>query len=34
VLMLLQAIATFFRDIAAARGMTIAGEPLDEENGA
>ena len=32
-LMLLQAVATFFRDLAAARGMTIEGEPLDNENG-
>ncbi len=33
VLMLLQAVATFFRDLAAARGMTIDGEPLDDGNG-
>jgi TRAP-type mannitol/chloroaromatic compound transport system permease small subunit len=32
VLMLLQAIAVLFRDIAKARGMTIDGEPLPEEN--
>ncbi len=32
-LMLLQAVATFFRDLAAARGMTIEGEPLDDGNG-
>jgi TRAP-type mannitol/chloroaromatic compound transport system permease small subunit len=32
ILMMLQAIATFFRDLARARGMTIDGEPLDEEN--
>jgi TRAP-type mannitol/chloroaromatic compound transport system permease small subunit len=30
-LMLLQAFATFFRDLAAARGTTIEGEPLGEE---
>lgn len=30
-LMLLQAIAMFFRDLAAARGMTLEGEPLEEE---
>ncbi len=30
-LMLLQAFATFFRDLAAARGMTVDGKPLDEE---
>lgn len=34
VLMLLQAIAMFFRDLAAARGMTIDGKPLDSENAA
>lgn len=32
VLMLLQAFATFFRDLAAARGKTLEGEPLPEEN--
>lgn len=32
IMMLLQAFATFFRDLAAARGMTIDGEPLAEEN--
>jgi len=31
VLMLLQAIATFFRDLARAKGLTLDGEPLDEE---
>jgi TRAP-type mannitol/chloroaromatic compound transport system permease small subunit len=31
VLMMLQAIAIFFRDLAASRGMTIEGEPLDTE---
>ena len=30
-MMLLQAIAIFFRDLAAARGMTIEGGPLPEE---
>lgn len=34
VLMLLQAVATFFRDLARARGMTIEGEPLPEESAA
>ncbi len=34
VLMLLQAVATLFRDIAAARGMTIEGRPLDEGDAA
>ena len=34
VLMLLQAIATFFRDLARARGMTLDGEPLVEETSA
>lgn len=33
-LMLLQAIAFFFRDLAAARGMTVDGKPLGEETGA
>jgi len=32
ILMLLQAIAVFFRDVAKARGMTIDGNPLPEEN--
>jgi TRAP-type mannitol/chloroaromatic compound transport system permease small subunit len=32
-LMLLQAVATLIRDVAAARGMTIEGEPLDEQAG-
>jgi TRAP-type mannitol/chloroaromatic compound transport system permease small subunit len=32
-LMLLQAVATFFRDLAAARGMTLEGEPLADESG-
>jgi TRAP-type mannitol/chloroaromatic compound transport system permease small subunit len=32
ILMLLQAIAVFFRDVAKARGMTIDGSPLPEEN--
>lgn len=32
-LMLLQAVATFFRDLAAARGMTIEGEPLLDDEG-
>ncbi len=31
VLMLLQAIANFFRDLAAARGRTLEGAPLDAE---
>ncbi len=31
VLMLLQSIATFFRDLARARGMTIDGEPLTDD---
>ncbi|MDH3242931.1 MAG: TRAP transporter small permease subunit [Alphaproteobacteria bacterium] len=31
VLMLLQAVAIFFRDLAAARGMTLEGEKLPEE---
>lgn len=31
VLMVLQAIATFFHDLARARGMTLTGEPLAEE---
>lgn len=30
-LMLLQAVATFFRDLAKARGMTLEGEPLPED---
>jgi TRAP-type mannitol/chloroaromatic compound transport system permease small subunit len=34
ILMLLQAIAVFFRDIAKARGMTIDGKPLPEEDAA
>lgn len=34
VMMLLQAVAIFFRDLAAARGMTIDGRPLDEERSA
>ena len=34
ILMLLQAIAMFFRDLARARGMTIDGEPQAEENSA
>lgn len=33
-LMLLQAIAMFFRDLATARGMTIDGAPLPEETSA
>lgn len=33
-LMLLQAIAFFFRDLAAARGITVDGKPLGEETGA
>lgn len=32
-LMLLQTFATFIRDVAAARGMTINGKPLDEQAG-
>lgn len=32
-LMLLQAVATLIRDVAAARGMTLEGEPLDDGNG-
>jgi TRAP-type mannitol/chloroaromatic compound transport system permease small subunit len=31
VLMILQSIAMFFRDLARARGMTIDGKPLPEE---
>ncbi len=34
VLMLLQTIAMFFRDLARARGMTLEGEPLPGENSA
>jgi len=34
VLMLLQAFATFFRDLAATRGMTVTGERLPEETAA
>ena len=34
VLMLLQAIATFFRDLARAKGLTLDGEPLGEETSA
>ena len=34
ILMLLQAIAMFFRDLARARGMTLDGNPLPEESSA
>jgi TRAP-type mannitol/chloroaromatic compound transport system permease small subunit len=34
ILMLLQAIAMFFRDLARARGMTVDGKPLPGENSA
>ncbi len=34
ILMLLQTIAMFFRDLARARGKTIDGEPLTGENSA